>query len=203
MPVAPLRGEEIYREDIPIRLMPVVPLQGNELYREEIQITLMKFLVGFEVLIGIFFLVIAFFPLFSGTVLSNAPPMFFRLLMALVFLGSGWLIANFITYRITIEPDAINLSFGRFKTVIGYGDIERYERDAKSGLAYGGWGYRIAVTKDGWAKAYTLGGKHKIDLKLKTGRYRHIIFSTNQPDTVMEIIRERLKNASGHVRNAF
>ena len=183
--------------------MPVMPPQGNELYREEIQITPMKFLVGFEVLSGLFFLGMALIQLFSGPIVSNAPPTFFWLLMAAVFLGTGWLIASFINYRLTIEPDAINLSFGRFKTVIGYGDIESYERDTKSGLAYGGWGYRMSLTKDGWVKAYILAGKHKIDLKLKTGRYRHIIFSTDQPDTVMEILRERLKNAAGHVRNAF
>jgi hypothetical protein len=123
--------------------------------------------------------------------------------MAAVFLGSGWLIANFITYSLTIEPIAIDLVFGRFKTAVRHEDIESFERDLKSGLAYGGWGYRVTLTKDGWAKAYTLVGKHKIDLELKTGRYRHIIFSTDQPDTVMEILHERLKNAPGHVRSAF
>ena len=81
----------------------------------------MKFLVGFEVLTGLFFLGMALIQLFSGPIVSNAPPTFFWLLMAAVFLGTGWLIASFINYRLTIEPDAINLSFGRFKTVIGYG----------------------------------------------------------------------------------
>jgi len=183
--------------------MPATPPQGEEIYREEIPVTPMKFLVGFEVLIGIFFLVIAFIPLFSGALVSNAPSVFFRLLLSVVFLGSGWFIANFVTYHVTIEPELLNLVFGRFKTAVRYEDIESFERDHKSGLAYGGWGYRITLTKDGWAKAYTLVGKHKIDLKLKTGRYRHIIFSTDNPETVMEILRERLKNAPGHVRSAF
>jgi hypothetical protein len=183
--------------------MPVTPPLGEELYREEIQITPMKFLVGFELLLGIFFLGMALVQLVSGPVVSNAPPTFFWLLMAAVFLGTSWLIASFITYRLTIEPAAINLAFGRFKTVVRYEDIEGFERDTRSGLAYGGWGYRIALTKDGWAKAYTLIGKNKIDLKLKSGRYRHIIFSTDHPDTVMEILGERLKNAPGYVRKSF
>ena len=183
--------------------MPVNPPRGDEIYREEIPITPMKFLVGFEVLIGVFFVVIAFIQLFSGAVVSNAPSTFFRLLMAVVFLGSGWLIAGFTTYRLTIEPATLNLAFGRFKTAVRYEDIESFERDMKSGLAYGGWGFKLALTRDGWGKAYTLIGKSKIDLKLKTGRYRHIIFSTGQPDTVMEILHERLKNAAGHVRSPF
>ena len=183
--------------------MPVATPRGDELYREEISITPMKFLVGFEVLTGVFFLGMALIQVFDQAVVANAPPAFFWLLMAAVFLGTGWLIANFVTYRLTVEPTALNLAFGRFKTAIRYEDIQSFERDLKSGLAYGGWGYRLAFTKDGWVKAYTIVGKHKIDLKLKTGRYRHIIFSTDNPDTVMEILRERLKNAPGHVRSAF
>lgn len=183
--------------------MPVVPPRGEELYREEISITPMKFLAAFELFLGIFFLGMALVQAISGPVVSNAPPTFLWLFMAAVFLGTGWFVASFMTYRMTIEPAALNLAFGRFKTIVRYEDIEGFERDLKSGLAYGGWGYRVSYTRDGWVKAYTLVGKPRIDLKLKTGRYRHIVFSTDNADEVMEILRERLKNAPGHVRSPF
>ncbi len=183
--------------------MPVAPPRGEELYREEIPVTPMKFLTGFEILFGIFFLGMAIIQMASGPVVSNPPPTFFWLVMAAVFFAAGWLIASFINYRLTIEPSVLNLSFGRFKTAFRYEDVESFERDTRSGLAYGGWGMHMSWTKDGWVKAYTTLGNSRISLKLKTGRVRHIIFSTNQPDTVMEILRERLKNAPGHVRSAF
>jgi hypothetical protein len=183
--------------------VPAVPPRGEELYREEISITPMKFLAAFEVLLGILFLGMALVQVFSGPVVSDPPPAFVWFLMAAVFLGTAWFITSFITYSLTVETGAVNLSFGRFKTTVRYEDIESSEQDKRSGLAYGGWGYRVNLTKDGWVKAYTLVGKHRIDLKLKTGRYRHIVFSTDQPETVMEILRGRLKNAPGHVRSPF
>lgn len=183
--------------------MPFAPPLGEELYREEIPVTPMKFLVGFEVLFGVFFVGMALVQATSGPVVSNAPPKFFWLLMAAVFFATAWLISSFMNYRLTIEPTTLTLSFGRFKTAIRYEDIEAFEQDARSGLVYGGWGMRTSWTRGGWVKAYTILGKSRIDLKLKSGRVRHIIFSTAEPDTVMEILRERLKNATGYVRSAF
>ncbi len=111
--------------------MPIVPPRGDELYREEMPVTLIKFLLGFEVLIGVCFLVVALLQTIDENFILNAPPTFFWLLMAAVFLGSGWLIANFITYRLTIEPESLNLAFGRFKTAVRHEDIESFERDSQ------------------------------------------------------------------------
>ena len=183
--------------------MPVVPPRGEEIYREEISVTPVKTLVVFETVFGIFFLLSAFVPLFSGALVSDAPSVFFRLLLAVVFFSTGWFVYNFNTYRITVGPEGLILAFGRLRTVVLFEDMDSYSQDTNSSLLYGGWGYRITMTKDGWGKSYTLFRKNRIDLKLKTGRYRHIIFSTDNPDAVTQILRERLKNAPGHVRSAF
>jgi hypothetical protein len=183
--------------------MPVVPPRGEELYREEIPVTPMKILVGFEISLGVFFMIMALVQIISSPIVSNAPPTFFWGLMAAVFFSTTWLISSFVSYRLTIEPTSLNLSFGRFKTDVLYENIETFEQDTRSGLVYGGWGMRTSWTRDGWVKAYTILGKSRIGLRLKSGRVRHIIFSTENPDTVMEILRGRLKNAPGHVRRPF
>jgi hypothetical protein len=183
--------------------MSIAQPQGEELYREEIPVTPIKILVVFEVLIGFIFLGLGFIQIFSSLLASDGLPAFFWFFMAAVFFASGWVVSNFSAYHITMVPDALILAFGRLSTVISFENINAYSPETGSSLLYGGWGFRIALTKDGWVKAYTLFRKPKIDLTLKTGRYRHIIFSTDQPDNVMEILRERLKNAAGHVRSAF
>ena len=42
-----------------------------------------------------------------------------------------------------------------------YEDIDDFSRDTRSALAYGGWGYRFALTKDGWVKAYISSANRK------------------------------------------
>jgi hypothetical protein len=126
------------------------------------------------------------------------PPKLVSVILSVVFLGGAWLVSNFLKFTVTVTPEAVNLSSGRFRTSIDIADIHECRYNRSRFILFGGWGLRIARLRDGWVKAYIF-GRSKLDLAMKHGAYRHIVFSTENPQRLAEIIREIQVNGPGYV----
>ena len=164
--------------------MPAVIPLGDEVYREEINLPLMRWLMSFFMVFGLVFMLLVF----TDEAVSG-PPKLVSVILSVVFLGVGWLVSNFLKFTVTVTPSTVNLSSGRFRTSIDITDIQESRHSNSRFLLLGGWGLRIAPFRDGWVKAYIF-GRSKLDLVMKRGAFRHIIFSTENPRRLAEIIRE-------------
>ncbi|MGI2336613.1 MAG: hypothetical protein ACRKGH_08260 [Dehalogenimonas sp.] len=173
--------------------MPAVIPQGDELYREEMNLPLIRWLMTFMLVIGLAFSLLLF-----GGVESNEPPKLVSVTLSVVFLTVAWLVSNFLKFVIIVTPEFVNLQSGRFRTSIVIADIQECRVNSRSSLVYGGWGLRITRFRDGWVKAYSFGRK-RIDLVMKRGGFRHIVFSTENPEQLREIIHERQADAPRYV----
>jgi hypothetical protein len=173
--------------------MPAVIPLGDELYREEINLPLMRWLMTFMLVIGLAFSLV----LFGGSE-SNEPPKVVSVILSAVFLSVAWLMSNFLKFTVIVTPELINLQSGRFHTAIRIADVQDCLINNRPPLVFGGWGLRVTRFRDGWVKAYSFGRKG-IDLVMKNGPYRHIIFSTENPEQLREIIEGRQSNVPGYV----
>jgi hypothetical protein len=124
-----------------------------------------------------------------GPVGDRPAPDWFFLIMFLLFLG---ITINFSLLRITITTDSLNVAYGIFKRTIPWREIENCYFDNASIINYGGWGIRIGRVRGKWRLVYNVIESPRVVLTLKTLRFKEFVFSTNQPDKVMAIVKQRV-----------
>jgi len=142
-------------------------------------------LSGFAVLC--FFL--AFYQILNGPGGANSPPAWFFMLFALLFLGIA---LNFRMLRIELSQQAIVVGYGIAKRMIPWEAIERCYRDEASNLRYGGWGIRVERVQGKWRLVYNTPGTPRVVLALNRGWFDEFVFSTRNPDEVLNLIRQRI-----------
>ena len=91
-----------------------------------------------------------------------------------------------------MTAQSITVGFGIMKKSISWDNIEGCYLDEAPGLSYGGWGIRLARIKGRWRSVYNVIGHPVIVLELSTGKFREFDFSTNNPQEVLEIVRQKI-----------
>ena len=115
------------------------------------------------------------------------------MLIFLLFAGLTALLRNFNKLAIEITTQSINVGFGVFKRAIPWDNINScYLDDASAIRSYGGWGIRMAKVKGKWRLVYNVIGCPTVVLELERGRFREFVFSTKNPDGVMETARQQI-----------
>ncbi|MEO0019935.1 MAG: hypothetical protein ABIK47_04750 [candidate division WOR-3 bacterium] len=122
----------------------------------------------------------------GGVMCGRPAPNWFLLLLFFLFLA---LTINFSTLRIVITPAAVVVSYGVFRKRIPFHNIQEWQIDDASMFAYGGWGIRIARVGGNWRLVYNVIESPRLVLSLTKGKFREFVFSTKNPQRVMEIIR--------------
>ena len=161
-------------------------MEGENLYEEAIVLWVFTALMG---LFTAVFLFLVLYQILVGHAGDNAPPNWFFLLMALLFLG---ITATFSKLRIKLTPRSVVVGYGAFKRAIPWENIERCYLDEASSLSYGGFGIRIGWVKGRWRLVYNVIGGPRVVLSLKRGWFDEFVFSTRNPDEVMQIARQRI-----------
>ena len=163
-------------------------MQKDEIYREEVPFHLTKFVLVLFVLITILMLFLFIYQLVDGPVGSRPAPDWVYLVMFFFFGVMTVFVSNFSKLTIIITSQAITVGFGKMKKTILPGDIEECDIDKSSGLSYGGWGIRIARVQSKWRLVYNITGYQGILLTLRKGRFREFVFSSAEPEKLIEII---------------
>jgi len=164
-------------------------METNNIYEEKI---FSKWTTGIVGLFTIGFLFVLIYQIFVGPIGANPAPNWFFLLMFLLFLG---VMINFNMLNIKMTPQFIIVGYGIFKDKIFWENIEDCYLDKTSAIRYGGWGIRIGRVNKKWRQVYNTPGEPRIVLSLKKGEFfKEFVFSTKNPEEVMKIIKERIKN---------
>ena len=168
-------------------------MQVAEIYEEIIPFPLMKLVLGLFIALTILFLGLFVYQVLVGPVGANPAPDWLYIIMFVLFAGFTALIRNFNKLAIVITAQSITVGYGVLKRTIPWSNVSScYLDDASAFGSYGGWGIRTAKVKGKWRLAYNVIGSTTVVLELKKGRFREFVFSTKNPDGVVEIARKQI-----------
>ena len=168
-------------------------MQVAEIYEETITFPFMKLVLGVFIACALLFLVLLIYQVLIEPVGNNPAPDWVYLLMFLWFAGFTALIRSFNKLAIMITTQSIAVGFGVFKRAIPWGNVNGcYLDDASAIGSYGGWGIRIGKVKDKWRLVYNVIGSPTVVLELNKGRFREFVFSTKNPERVLEVMRQQI-----------
>lgn len=96
---------------------------------------------------------------------------------------------NFRALDLILTYDGIIVRFGKIRKVVLWSDIESYHAITTGNLTSGG--LHLGPTRGGWSAEYTVLGKPRIVLRLRSGIIKQLVFSTGNPQEVVKIIKEQ------------
>ena len=135
------------------------------------------------------FLLILLFQIIVGYTDTRPAANWFFFSMFLLFFG---LTVNFSTPNIKITSQYISVGYGIFKNNIPLENIVDCYLDEASTIRYGGWGIRIGSVKGKLKLVYNIIGVLRVMLSLNKGKFKEFVFSTNNPQKVIKIVRQEL-----------
>jgi hypothetical protein len=103
-----------------------------------------------------------------------------------------FLTLTFSRLIIRVSFQGVTVSFGIIKKSIPWENIEGIEIDETSAIKYGGAGIRTARIKGEWVLVYNVIGGPRCALRLKEGRFKRFVFSTKNPEEVVNVIKGQM-----------
>ena len=162
---------------------------GPEIYRETVVFTLGRAMIVWFVVLALVFLALFVYQITTGPVGSKPAPDWFCLAMGLFFALMIFIISNFGKLTISATSQSITVRYGMFKKVMRWEDIGDCYMDEAQAFSYGGWGIRIGMVNGKRRLVYNVLGGARVVLGLKNGRFDEFVFSTKNPEAVIEVIK--------------
>ena len=160
-------------------------MDTNALYEETSSPRVMKQIIIIMGVITLMFLA-AYIYLSLKTTIGNIPNWFY-LIMFLLSLTVTILFINFKKLSIAVTSSAITLRYGMFKSVVAWENVGKCTNVSDQSKSSGGIGLDFTRRDGTWVRAYNLMKNPQIELALKTGKSKILIFSTENPDRIIEI----------------
>jgi hypothetical protein len=157
-------------------------------YEESLPFPLITVVTAVIFLIALLMLVLFVIQLIAGPIGNNPAPDWFYLVMFVLMAATTFLVANFRVLVIRITGQSVTVAYGMIKRTIPWGDIEFGFGDESPVFRYGGWGARIARIEGRWRLAFNVIGAPGVVLRLRKGRVREFMFSTKNPQQVLDIV---------------
>lgn len=104
-----------------------------------------------------------------------------------------FLTVNFRKLDIAVTDEALEVGWMYPKKVIPWSEIETAKTDKESGLIVLGFGIRMTRYDGKWVLVYNVIFAKRAIVYLKSGKMQIFVFSTKQPDRVVELINANLK----------
>ncbi len=169
-------------------------LRPDEIYHEEVPFTGMVVLVIFLAILSLGSLGLFLYTVIVGPIGSKPAPAWI-FLFEFALMGSVTIfMLNFRRLIISMTYDGIRVGYGSIGKTISWSDIASYQRATGTSLS---GGLHFGPTRRGMGAAYTVLGKPAVTLTLRSGTIREITFSTDNPEEVMSVIRDRTGINSG------
>lgn len=171
------------------RAVQIMSGKESTVYHETIPWRLMKYVSGLFFILTVFFLALFINGAVGYTGKMPAASNIHYLIMSIVYIIIGALLVHFRKLDITVDSQAVTVSFGMFSQTIAFERIESCSPDTTSALlAYGGWGIRYGRVGGYFRRVYNVYGCKNLVLTLKEGRIRQFVFSTKRPDELKALI---------------
>ena len=112
-------------------------------------------------------------------------------LSPVVFLVGLGAVAYFARLVIRITPQFIAVSRGFIRHTVRWENVEDCYVDESSAVSYG-YGISMARVNGRWRLVFSLTESPRVVLSLRTGVFREFAFSTNNPQEVIRLVKERI-----------
>ena len=162
-------------------------LRPNELYSEELSFPVALWTAFALGLSAAGFLYLSSSEPIGSNPMPNGYYLGMGVFMALVTLA----VFQFRRLNIVITLEAVTVSFGWFSYRIPFRNIVSIFIDGNPGIAYGGWGLRIAKTRGKLALVYSVLNAPRVVIERTGSRYGYFLFSTKKPEEILNIIRQQ------------
>jgi hypothetical protein len=163
----------------------------GEIYREKVPFTVGKLILALMIGLALMFLALFLYQLIVSPVGERPAPDWYYLVMFFIFSIVGALVANFRELTVLATARFISVAYGRIKYTIAWENIEGSYLDDKTGIAYGGWGIRIARARGKSVLVFNVIGPPRVVLELNKGRFDQFAFSTWHPEEIMVMVQEK------------
>jgi len=164
-------------------------MEYGAFYQERINFRFMYFLAAFLGLISAAMLVLFIYH-FTVAPVDDEPGVGWVFLIEFLVMGAvAWLVLNFTSLDIILSYQGVIIRFGRFKRTVPWSEIASY-RAVTSGSFLNQGGLKIGLSKQGWYSSYTVLGKPRIVLQLRSGRIKQLVFSTGNPQEVLLLVKK-------------
>ena len=101
---------------------------------------------------------------------------------------------NFRQLNIILTTEYIVVNYGLLKQQFMWNDINDCYLDDASAIVYGGFGLRVASYKGKTRLVYNTVKSPRIVLSIKDGSFEEFVFSTKNPEEIIKIIEQKIKN---------
>lgn len=169
----------------------------NEIYYERIPFRAIFIIMVFFALISLFCLGAFFYQRFIGPIGNEPPPDWTFWLFAVYMAGMTVFLSNFRTMSISLTYQSLTVGFGWMKRVIPWADIDGYYQASRTSLNYGEAGIHLTRSRGKFRVYYSVSGKPRIALNLRSGRIRELEFSTGNPQEILRIIKKQTGQDAG------
>lgn len=157
----------------------------------EEQLLFPLFYLFFSIFVSIvlFFAYISYLQLQGIAPTYHQEPLWFNILMTLLFSFFTWIVYQFKTLKILLTDQVLEVSFGIFKRSILRTEIAKvYPDQLNPFFAYGGWGIRTGRHLGQRRLVYNLPGKKNIVIALKDKKHE-FVFSVNSPEHFILVLK--------------
>lgn len=127
------------------------------------------------------------------TVLPTARTEWFNPVFFLFFLA---LTMNFARLTVVITDERATIGYGVIRHHVRWQDIEDCYPDEASVARYGGWGIRLGWYEGKRRLVYNVMGAPRVVLLRRNSSFPELVFSTGNPQEVVEKVRAELRKAA-------
>jgi hypothetical protein len=111
------------------------------------------------------------------------------IIMAIIFVILGIIFSKLV---IRVDYQNVTVGFGFIKKRVPWENIKEVYQDETSAIRYGGAGIRTARIEGEWVIAYIVVGGPRVVIRLKEGRFKKFVFSTKNPEEVVNVIKGQM-----------
>jgi hypothetical protein len=168
-------------------------IDSKIIYVEKVRFPVIRGIVALFAVLTMAFLIAYSYQRVTGQPGENAVSLWFAVTILSALALFTLFLANLTTLTIRMtEADAM-VAFGIFRVRVRWENVRECHPDQESSfLSAANWGVSMGFSGRTWRRMYNVAGYPRVVLEMKRGR-RALVFSTKEPDKVVDIIRGRIQ----------
>jgi hypothetical protein len=168
-------------------------IDSKIIYEEKVRFPLIRGVVAIFAVLTVAFLIAYSYQRITGQLGLDPVPLWFAITILSALALFTLFLANLMTLSIRMTEEFAVVAFGIFRMRVRWDNVRECHLDRESSfLSAANWGVSMGFTGRSFRRMYNVMGCPRVVLELKGGR-RAFVFSTKDPEKVIDIIKKRIK----------
>ena len=163
------------------------------IYQERIPFPFVRRVVTVYAALILAFSITYFYLRLKGLLGEYPAPLWLFLSVLSAMVAVTLTLANLATLSIKMTEEYAIVAFGIFCRKVRWENVRKCDLDRASSLRYfGNWGVGVGLVGSHLRRMLTVTGCPRVVLELKKSKFSEFVFSTKNPDVVMDVIRQHI-----------